>query len=174
MKQVKIENALDNYFKEAWDLYESSFPVEERRQFDSQVKLFKNEKYNFEVLIKEGEFIGFLMWWEFDNLRFIEYFATVQHIRNQGLGKCIIEKFIKRSQKPIILEVELPESAIQRRRIHFYERLGFQFNTHYYEVPAMHEGFSTLELRIMSFPNSISEKDVRNFTEQYHPIIFTE
>jgi GNAT superfamily N-acetyltransferase len=174
MEQIKIENTLDKYFQEAWELYESSFPLEERRQFDSQVKLFKNEKYNFDVLIKEGVFIGFLMWWEFDNLRFIEYFSTVQHIRNQGLGKRIIEKFIKRSQKRILLEVELPESDIQRRRINFYERLGFQLNAHYYEVPPMHEGFSALELRIMSFPNSISEKDVRNFIEHYHPIIFTD
>ncbi len=174
MEQIRIENNLDNYFREAWRLYENSFPLEERRLIDSQVKLFKNSNYNFDIIIKEEKFIGFVLWWEFDNLRYIEYFATIESIRNKGFGKRIIEKFIKRSQKPIILEVELPKSAIQQRRIKFYERIGFQLNHHFYEIAPMHEGFSALELRIMSFPSAISENDLRNFTEQCHPIIFKE
>ncbi len=138
------------------------------------MKLFKNLNYNFDIIIKEEKLIGFLLWWEFDNLRYIEYFATAERIRNKGYGKLIMEKFIKRSQKPILLEVELPESVIKKRRINFYERLGFQLNTHFYEIAAMHEGFSALKLLIMSFPYAISENDVRNFTEQCHPIIFKE
>ena len=174
MEQIRIENISDNYFMEAWRLYENSFPLEERRLIDSQVKLFKNLNYHFDIIIKEEKLIGFLLWWEFDNLRYIEYFATVERLRNKGFGKRIIEKFIKRSQKPILLEVELPKSAIKQRRINFYERLGFQLNTHFYEIPPIQEGFSALELRIMSFPYSISKNDVRNFTEQCHPIIFKE
>jgi GNAT superfamily N-acetyltransferase len=174
MEQIRIENNLDNYFREAWRLYENSFPLEERRLINSQVKLFKNLNYNFDIIIKEEKFIGFILWWEFDNLRYIEYFATVESLRNKGFGKLIIEKFIKRSQKPIILEVELPQSAIKKRRINFYERLGFQLNNHFYEIAPMHEGFSALKLLIMSFPYAISEEDVSNFTEQCHPIIFKE
>ena len=174
MEQIRIENNLDNYFREAWRLYENSFPLEERRLIDSQVKLFKNSNYNFDILIKEEKFISFLLWWEFDNLRYIEYFATVESLRNKGFGKHFIKKFIKRSQKPIILEVELPQSVIQQRRINFYERLGFQLNNHFYEIAPMNEGFSALKLLIMSFPYAISEEEVSNFTEQCHPIIFKE
>lgn len=172
MEQIRLESISDNFFMEAWVLYENSFPLEAQRSIDSQAKLFKNFNYNFDVAIKEEQFIGFILWWEFDNLRYIEHFATVQHLRNKGFGKLIIEKFMKRNQKPIILEVELPYSNINQRRINFYESLGFRLNTHFYETPAMHESFSTLELLIMSFPSSISEKDVRNFVEQCHPIIF--
>lgn len=174
MELIRIENILDDYFMEAWDLYKNSFPLEERRLIDSQVKLFKNLNYNFDIIIKEEKLIGLLLWWEFDNLRYIEYFATAKRIRNKGFGKLIIEKFIKRSQKPILLEVELPKSEIKQRRINFYERLGFQLNTHFYQIPPMHEGFSALKLLIMSFPYAISENNVRNFTEQCHPVIFKE
>jgi len=174
MEQIRIKNILDTYFIEAWALYENSFPLEERRLIDSQVKLFKNLNYNFDVIIKEEKLIGFLLWWEFDTLRYIEYFATAEHMRNKGFGKRIIEKFIKRSQKPILLEVELPKSAIQQRRINFYKKLGFHLNTHFYKIPPIHEGFSALKLQIMSFPYPISETDLRNFTEQCHPIIFKE
>lgn len=174
MNQIRIETILDNYFTEAWELYENSFPLEERRAIDSQAKIFKNLNYNFDIIIEEEKFIGFLLWWEFDDLRYIEYFATSENIRNEGFGKLIIETFIKRSQKPILLEVALPNSNLKKRRINFYERLGFHLNSHFYEIPPMHEGFATLELLIMSFPYPIQEKDVSNFIEQYHPIIFKD
>lgn len=174
MEHIRLEGITDNYFKEAWELYEIAFPLEERRSIADQEKTFKHSNYHFDVIIKEEKCIGFLLWWEFDNLRYIEYFATVARVRNKGFGKRILESFIKRSQKPILLEVELPNSDIQQRRINFYERLGFHLNPHFYETPPIHEGFSALELRIMSFPSSISEKDVKNFIEQCHPVIFNE
>jgi len=174
MDFIRIENTLDTYFSAAWDLYENSFPLEERRLIDSQLKVFKHLNYNFDVIIEEEKFIGFLIWWEFDKLRYIEYFATVESIRNKGFGKRIIEIFLERSQKPTILEVELPDSSLRERRINFYERLGFQLNNHFYEIQPMHEGFSALQFLIMSFPSAISENDVNNFVEQYHPILFNE
>ena len=94
MDFIRIENTLDTYFSAAWDLYENSFPLEERRLIDSQLKVFKHLNYNFDVIIEEEKFIGFLIWWEFDKLRYIEYFATVESIRNKGFGKRIIEKFL--------------------------------------------------------------------------------
>ena len=174
MDYIRIENNLDKYFTEAWGLYETSFPLEERRPIDSQINVFKNLNYHFDVIIEDGKFIGFLLWWDFDKLRFIEYFATVESIRNKGFGKLIIETFLKRSQKPIILEVELPDSNIRERRIEFYKRLGFHLNPHFYEIQPIHEGLSALEFLIMSFPYSISKDDVRNFVEQCHPIIFKD
>ncbi len=174
MEQIRIKNTSDKYFAETWTLYENSFPLEERRLIDSQVNVLKHLNYNFDIYIEDGKLIGFLVWWEFDNLRYIEYFATTEQIRNKGFGKLIMEKFIARNQKPIILEVELPNSDLRERRINFYERLGFHLNPHFYEIQPIHEGFSALELRIMSIPYPISENDVKNFVEQYHPILFDE
>ena len=91
MEQIRLENISDNFFKEAWVLYENSFPMEERRLIDSQAKVMKHLKYNFDILIKEEQFIGLLFWWEFDNLRYIEHFATVENLRDKGFGKLILE-----------------------------------------------------------------------------------
>ena len=172
MEKIRIEHISDKYFTEAWALYENSFPFKERRLIDSQVNVLKHLNYNFDIYIEDEKLIGFLIWWEFDLLRYIEYFATTEHIRNKGFGKLIMGKFKARNQKPIILEVELPNSELQQRRIKFYERLGFHLNPHFYEIKPIHKGYSTLELLIMSFPYSISENDVKNFVEQCHPIIF--
>lgn len=172
--QIRIKNSSNKYFKDAWELYENAFPLEERRLLDSQIKLFTNSKYHFDIIIEDITFIGFILWWEFDDLRFVEYFATVEHLRNKGFGKLILDQFIKKDQNPILLEVELPTTEMKKRRIHFYERLGFHLNNHSYEIPPMHDGFPALELLIMTFPQPISEKDVRTFIEQCHPIIFQE
>jgi len=174
MDYIRIKNTLDKYFTEAWDLYENAFPLEERRPINAQTNVLKNSNYHFDVIIEDGKFIGFLLWWEFDKLMFIEYFATAESIRNKGFGKLIIEDFLIRSQKPIILEVELPDSNIRKRRIEFYKRLGFHLNPHFYEIQPVNEGSSALEFRIMSFPLAISENDVRNFVERCHPIIFKD
>lgn len=174
MEQIRIKSVLDNYFAEAWSLYENAFPLEERRLIDAQTSLLIVSNYHFDVIIKDKIFIGFILWWDFDGLIYIEYFATAESQRNMGFGKRIIKRFIQRNQNSIILEVEVPNSNIKKRRIEFYKRLGFQLNTHYYEIPPMHEGFTSLELLIMSFPDPISKEDLNNFKEQYHPIIFKD
>lgn len=162
----------DGYFKEAWSLYEKAFPKEERRSINDQKKIFKNKKYHFEVIVDKELFVGLLFWWEFRDLRFVEYFATSEKVRNKGFGQRILYEFINRSVKPIVLEVELPSSEIRQRRIGFYERIGFHLNPHNYEIPPMEEGGEALELLIMSFPNEISQGEVDNFSQQYHPILF--
>jgi hypothetical protein len=48
----------------------------------------------------------------------------------------ILEDFIKGNSNPTLLEVELPDSAINNKRIEFYERLRFKLNLHEYKVPS--------------------------------------
>lgn len=172
MKHHRIHTISEVYFSESWNLYESAFPEEERRTMDAQERLFKNNNYHFDVFSQGDKFVGFLLWWDFGGFRFIEHFATSESVRNRGFGGLILEGFKKRSETRIILEVELPKSKIEQRRIQFYQRIGFHLNHHFYEIPVLKEGGTTLQLLIMSFPNAISEKEVKNFSKHYHPILF--
>lgn len=172
MKLTRLKNISDNYFQEAWKLYEDAFPFEERRSLDNQSKVLQIDNYNFEVLIDKDQFIGFILWWDFETHKYIDHFATALEQRNKGIGKLILNKFIDSDDKSIILEVELPTSNINERRIKFYERVGFKLNQHHYEIPPIKEDQSPLQLLVMSYPNFISEKDVDLFVEKNHPIIF--
>ncbi len=174
MKQVKLENLSDTFFQMAWELYEGSFPLEERRLKDAQARVMKNPDYNFDIVINNKQFIGFILWWDFETLRYVEHFATSTEQRNKGFGKLILEKFMESNDKPILLEVELPHSTINQRRIKFYERTGFKLNPHYYELPPIQEDHSPLQLLLMSYPTPLSEKDVANFIKVFHPIIFED
>lgn len=172
MKLTRLKQISDNYFQEAWKLYEDSFPFEERRLLDNQSYILQNDSYHFDVLIDKGLLIGFILWWDFDTHRYIDHFATVVEQRNKGIGRLILSKFIDIDDKSVILEVELPTSNINERRIRFYERVGFNLNQHYYEIPPIKKDQPPLQLLLMSYPNIISEKDVNLFVEKYHPILF--
>lgn len=51
MKQIRLKNISDNYFHEAWKLYEEAFPVEERRLLKDQICVLKRDNYHFDILI---------------------------------------------------------------------------------------------------------------------------
>ena len=61
MKQIRLKNISDSFFKESWTLYESAFSLEEFRLLDAQVKVMKNSNYYFDVIIEEKQFIGFTL-----------------------------------------------------------------------------------------------------------------
>ncbi|WP_420573293.1 GNAT family N-acetyltransferase [Kordia sp.] len=172
MRFIRLKNISDNYFQKAWALYEDAFPLEERRLLDEQSYIFQNDRYHFDILIDKDQFLGFILWWDFKTYRYIDHFATPVKQRNKGIGKFILNNFIERNDKSIILEVELPTSRINERRIKFYQRLGFQLNQHHYEIPPLKENQSPLQLLIMSYPSLITNKDVEHFVEKYHPVIF--
>lgn len=174
MKQIRLKNISDNYFHEAWELYENAFPLEERRLLDAQASVMKKPNYHFNIMIDEKQLIGFLLWWDFETYRYIDHFATSELLRNKGFGKLILQKFMDSNDKLIVLEVDLPNSTINQRRIKFYERIGFKLNQHYYEVPPVKEGQSPLQLMLMSYPTLLSAKDIEQFIKICHPIIFKD
>ncbi len=174
MKLTRLKNISDNYFQKAWGLYEEAFPSSERRLLNNQAYILQNKNYHFDILIDKTQFIGFVLWWDFETFRYIDHFATSVEQRNKGVGKLILNTFIDNSDKPILLEVEMPKSSINERRINFYERVGFKLNQHYYEIPPLKEGQSPLQLLLMSYPKIISKKDVDMFVQNYHPIIFSD
>ncbi|UMB61150.1 GNAT family N-acetyltransferase [Lutibacter sp. A80] len=174
MKTIRLKNISDYYFDKAWELYEDAFPIEEKKTLDEQIVDLQNDDYHFDVIIEKDQFVGFNLWWNFEAYNYIEYFATSAQHRNKGIGKLVLEKFIDTNNKQIILEVELPISNINERRINFYKRIGFKLNEHYYEIPSLRKSKSPLQLLLMSYPGFISKKDVDFFIHKYHPIIYNK
>ena len=171
MKRIKLKNISDQFFEQAWELYRDTFPLKMRRSKDLQARVMKNPKYNFDVILNDREFIGFMFWWNFDKYSYIEHFSVSAEHRNKGLGKVVLEDFMLSHDKPIVLEVELPNSEIDKRRIKFYERIGFKLNDHSYQLPSLQDGKAVLPLLLMTYPDLLSKKEVEIFVSKYHPII---
>ena len=118
------------------------------------------------------QILGFLLWWNFDDLRFIEHFAIKEIYRGKGFGKIILETFKNLNANPIYLEVDIPDQNSKQRRIEFYQRSGFHLNHHFYQQPPLHKNYQALTLLLMSYPTPISVADIEHFKKHYYPIIY--
>ncbi len=68
----------------------------------------------------------------------------------------------KEKRKTIILEIDPPVDEKSKRRMGFYERVGFLQNSFDHIHPPYHNGIKGHELVVMSYPEklSISEYDL--------------
>ncbi len=172
MRKIRLTQTSDNYFSNAWSLYCDAFPSEERRLISHQIEILSLDYYHFEVLLNENDFIGIVLWWEFEKLKFIEHFAIQHSFRRKGYGKSVIENLINKDSRPTLLEVELPQKKIDQNRILFYQNLGFKLNYHPYKQPPLRLGSPSVDLYLMSFPIAISKAYVNDFISNYHPLVY--
>ena len=168
----RINSKKDSFFEFCWNIYEESFPKEEKRSLSYHIETLKKEIFHFDAILSNGKPIGILCWWELDNFRYCEHFAILTTERAKGYGKIALSNFIQEDTKPIIIEVEHPTDDICRRRIAFYERLGFQLNPHKYAQPSYHhKDDNFVDLLIMTYPNLIEKELLDNFVSLCLPII---
>lgn len=162
-----------NRFDEIYKIMESSFPTSEFRTYDGQRALLSSPYYR--VLAEtdpNNKTIAFLASWEFTSFRFVEHFAVDPSLRGGGTGGKLLNKYINQSRIPVRLEVEPPESDFAKRRIGFYERLGFHLNTFEYVQPPLREGQALLPLNIMSYPEPLTEEEFCHFRETVYSEVY--
>ncbi|WP_334073579.1 MULTISPECIES: GNAT family N-acetyltransferase [Paenibacillus] len=145
-------------FDQIFAIMEASFPESERRTYAGQQELLADPHYRLITETNDhNRVIAFMAIWEFPSFRFVEHIAVDSAIRGGGLGKKLMTAYIGESFKPILLEVEPPDTELAGRRIGFYERLGFHLNPFEYVQPPLQEGQPDLPLKIMSYPEPLAE-----------------
>ena len=154
---VCLEKLDRSDFEEVYRIMEQSFPADERRKKEGQQKLLDEEKYELLGVRNEGGLLAFLAVWEFAEFVFI--------------GGKMLEELARQKAGKVVLEVELPEDSLKKRRIGFYERHGFTFNEYPYIQPPMGEDRHEIPLRIMSAPEPLSEDEFQSVrTELYESV----
>jgi len=147
-------------FPEVYDIMEEAFPADEVRPYDEVKELMDDPSYKILVVKDRKENLGgFLAVWNFPKFNFAEYFAIRRSMRGKGLGSAALRGFLKRTEKPLVLEVEALDTTKARRRIRFYERLGFVQNDINYIEPPTQKGSSPIPLTVLSYPEPIPRKE---------------
>lgn len=135
-------------------LYLLAFPADERRPCQNLFALIDGAEsaFDFRVIVADGKVAGFITTWGADEFVYIEHFATLDHMRGSGIGGAAIERLHEESGKPILLEVELPESGpMAVRRIEFYRRHGLEPRYSFsYMQPPYAEGLNPLPMVLMT------------------------
>ena len=132
--------------------YTESFPEVERRDFSLVRNLVRDEsRFIVYALSKEDRYVGFFTGWLFDGYTYVEHFAIDPAARNGGIGAEAMKQFLVFCGTSVVLEVEMPTDEMSKRRISFYERLGFKLDNQVYHQPPYREGGEWLEMRLMTY-----------------------
>lgn len=164
MRLERLSRENDHLFDKAFGLYESAFPVEERRDNSEQHRVLKKDDYHFDLIMVDDRFVGVMLYWETDSFVFLEHFATLPELRGRGYGKAALD-LLKSKNKIILLEIEPPVDDLTNRRYDFYKRNGFIMNPYYHIQAKYHLGDEDFELKVLSYPRVLEKDEYRSFYE---------
>lgn len=117
-------------------LYETAFPVDERRDFAEVLRLFGQRRaFDVQVAYADGKPVGFVSLWSWVGWRYVEHFAIHSSYRGRGVGAEVLRQLQIADSRPLVLEVEMPVDDLSFRRVEFYKRAGF----------VLHEGFAYIQ-----------------------------
>jgi ribosomal protein S18 acetylase RimI-like enzyme len=156
---VLLQPLTDADFREAFELLSKSFPLDEYRPYEAQRVLLEHPLYRAYILKDDEstEIRALITVWKLEKFVFIEHFAVAPACRNQGLGAKILQEVKEMLSARLVLEAELPETDLARRRIGFYQRNGFTLNEYPYLQPSYGKGREAVPLFLMTTGGSISE-----------------
>ena len=152
-------------FDAFFSLLSRSLPPTEHRSYEAQSALFARSAYGVLMGEREGEVCALMALWSFLGFRYLEHFAVEPALRGQGIGREMLRRYIGEDPRPLILEVEPPETDIARRRIGFYTRCGMFLSDFPYAQPPLNEGDGMLPLMLMSSGGGLTHAqaaEVRN------------
>lgn len=151
-------------FDEVFSIMKNSFPQEEMRNYAGQKALLDRDDYFIKTYVHENKVAGFCAYYKFDDFVYIEHLACNPEVRGLGIGTKLVQEVIGEDEnRVVILEVEPPVDEVTKRRVRFYEKLGFVLNPHYHFQPSLNDGMDGLELKIMSSNMSLSEHKQKEF-----------
>lgn len=164
MEFLRIEWEDSERWSKVWNLYEESFPVAERRKLADHRRACENSHFYPLSVWENGELLGIVFYWEWDNYRYIEYLAVSPELRGHGYGFQIIRQ-IRDSEHTIILEIDPLINELSVRRLQFYERAGFTLTPYrFMHLPYRLDG-TPQELLILSYPKMITKEQHHDFLD---------
>lgn len=174
---IPIKDSKHPLYAYSENILVTSFPKDEYRDLTQQKEYTNsNALFNCHVITDNDKPIGIINYWRFNQFCYIEHFAIDSALRNQGYGKMVLELLKEKINKPIILEVEVPDTEIAIRRISFYKRTGLKLCNQPYLQPPYRKEDDFIPMRIMVYGSELNDddfaliksiiyKEVYNYTE---------
>ncbi len=155
-----------------YGIMQKSFPKDELRTFSDQKKLFSLPCFDMSTLENFTDIIGFMSVWNLETFNFIEHLAVAPKHRGIGYGSKIITDYIKEHPaKRYVLEVEPPKDEISKKRVAFYERLGFSYNSYSYTQPPL--SGKEVDLKIMSTGGKLTEDEFKKIKQKLYTVVYS-
>ena len=153
-------------------IYEYSFPIDERRDFDKLIDMLKDVRFGIKGIFVDDDLAGFISLWDFEEYLYVEHFAVDKELRGNGLGSHVLQNIINETQHKIILEVDLPSDTISFKRIKYYEKFGFILCHEEYIQPPYGDGKDAVPMFIMSKPEIDDYTEFQQIVKTLHSQVY--
>ena len=170
---MEFEKLKSEDIKSMYHLMQQAFPAEQMREYKNHQLLY--DKGYFEAFGKKyecGSVIAVISIWKLEEIRYIEHLVVKQELRGKGIGEKLVQFAFQKEKAPFLLEVELPENDIAKRRIDFYKRLGMYYNDYEYFQPPWKKEYGMLPLRFMTYPKKIDEKTFQKYKNMLYQNVY--
>lgn len=171
MNIIKITSRDMPLYAEFEELYKNSFPVFEQRTAEQQIRAFLSPLYNLDIYEENGILIGFISYWDFTSYIYIEHFAIHNIHRGKGYGNRLLNMFVEKNHKMVILEIDPIIDDISSARLRFYQKCNFYENPYNHVHPPYREGYEGHNLRVLTTERSISEGEYRRFNSDLKDVV---
>lgn len=148
----------DAIWSEFYNLYQVSFPSDERRSEQDLISMFDSPIFHPCIISLQNQFIGLFNYWDFETFFYIEHFAIISKLRDNGIGKMVMNNF--QVDKTVILECEIPADETSERRMNFYKNIDFQPFPFTYTQPPYSPENKSLEMLLLT---NASQRDLTSF-----------
>lgn len=160
-KIISEEQAL---FPRLDSLYATAFPWHEQREPQSRRAAMADAHYVLEAWFDGEQFVGLSGCWIFDGYLYVEHLAVDGTLRSQGYGKRLLAQILQR-QPVTVLEIDPLTTDVARRRLRFYESMGFIANPWPHVHPAYHAETAGHELIVLSYPAALEARAYHRFND---------
>lgn len=172
MTNYTLKRITQQDFKQFYSLLEQDFCFLERKDYQEELASFGNSNFVPAFIFSDNKCVGYVCYWEFEEFLFVEHFAILKEMRNQGVGTGFFREFLNDISKLVLLEVERPNDIISKRRICFYEEIGFYVNQYDYQQPSYHPDTEGIPMFICSYDRSISAEEYSKYTYQIETVVY--
>lgn len=155
----RITSMDDPLFASFRELYYAAFPEYQRRKSPDKAMVFRQTAYRLDAWSADSEFAAFMSWWEFPDMRYVEHLAVSPAKRSLGIGQKMFETWLPMAQTPAVLEIDPVVDELTRRRLAFYQRVGFVENDIKHSVPSLIERSVMTPGELLSWPRAFSRAE---------------
>lgn len=134
-------------------IYETSFPVEEQRPWQSIIDNSRNSAPRLYAIIAGDQLAGLATLWILDRFAYIEHLAVAKNFRGMGVGSQAVKLILEDVEKlPVVVEIESPTASRPETvdRLKFYNRLGFVTIATDYVQPPYAPGLPSVPLHLLA------------------------
>ena len=154
----------DSWFAHFIELYDAAFPEYQRRNDIDVAAVFRQPAYRLDAWLADGEFAAFMSWWNFPDIRYVEHLAVAPDKRSLGIGKKLLQAWLPTAETLVALEIDPVVDELTRRRLAFYQRVGFAENPDImHGVPSLLEREYITPGELLTWPRAITRPEYDRF-----------